>query len=98
MSRNLSRAIAVIGIDIGKNSFHVVGFDERGAIALRQKWSRDGRDRSPVRRSSKVVTSPPGWASCQSRCRPAIVQSSARYPSGATAIYAFSSCKQRGSC
>ena len=37
---NLHRAIAVIGIDIGKNSFHVVGLDERGAIALRQKWSR----------------------------------------------------------
>lgn len=32
--------IAVIGIDIGKNSFHVVGQDERGAIVLRQKWSR----------------------------------------------------------
>jgi transposase len=40
MSQDLSRAIAVIGIDIGKNSFHVVGLDERGAIALRQKWSR----------------------------------------------------------
>ena len=33
-------AIAVVGIDIGKNSFHVVGLDERGAIVLRQKWSR----------------------------------------------------------
>ncbi len=33
-------AIAVIGIDIGKNSFHVVGLDGRGAIVLRQKWSR----------------------------------------------------------
>ena len=32
--------IAVIGIDIGKNSFHVVGLDKRGAIVLRQKWSR----------------------------------------------------------
>jgi len=30
----------VIGIDIGKNSFHVVGLDQRGAIVLRQKWSR----------------------------------------------------------
>jgi hypothetical protein len=28
------------GIDIGKNSFHVVGFDQRGAIVLRQRWSR----------------------------------------------------------
>jgi transposase len=33
-------AVAVIGIDIGKNSFHVVGLDDRGAIVLRQKWSR----------------------------------------------------------
>jgi hypothetical protein len=29
-----------MGIDIGKNSFHVVGLDRRGAIMLRQKWSR----------------------------------------------------------
>jgi transposase len=33
-------AIAVVGIDIGKNSFHVVALDDRGAIVLRQKWSR----------------------------------------------------------
>jgi transposase len=32
--------VAVIGIDIGKNSFHVVGLDGDGAIVLRQKWSR----------------------------------------------------------
>ena len=31
---------ATIGIDIGKNSFDVVGLDQRGAIVLRQKWSR----------------------------------------------------------
>jgi hypothetical protein len=40
MSQNLNSAIAVIGIDIGKNSFHVVGQDQRGAIVLRQKWLR----------------------------------------------------------
>ena len=40
MSRPLSNAIAVIGIDIGKNSVHVVGQDDRGAIVLHQKWSR----------------------------------------------------------
>jgi hypothetical protein len=40
MSQKLNAAIAVIGIDIGKNSFHVVGHDQRGAIVLRQKWSR----------------------------------------------------------
>src|SRR5207247_9961660 len=31
---------AAIGIDIGKNSFHIVGQNKRGAIVLRQKWSR----------------------------------------------------------
>ena len=40
MFQNLNSAVAVIGIDIGKNSFHVVGLDDRGAIVLRQKWSR----------------------------------------------------------
>ena len=40
MSQKSNCAIAVIGIDIGKNSFHVVGHDQRGAIVLRQKWSR----------------------------------------------------------
>ena len=40
MSQKLNAAIVVVGIDIGKNSFHVVGHDERGAIVLRQKWSR----------------------------------------------------------
>src|SRR3974377_1109094 len=40
MSQKSNCAIAVIGIDIGKNSFHVMGHDRRGAIVLRQKWSR----------------------------------------------------------
>jgi transposase len=40
MSKKPESPIAVIGIDIGKNSFHIVGHDERGAIVLRQKWSR----------------------------------------------------------
>ena len=40
MSQTLNAAITVVGIDIGKNSFHIVGHDERGAIVLRQKWSR----------------------------------------------------------
>jgi hypothetical protein len=40
MSQTLKTAIAVVGIDIGKNSFHVVGLDQRGAIVLRRKWSR----------------------------------------------------------
>ena len=40
MSQSLNSAVAVIGIDIGKNSFHMGGLDNRGAIVLRQKWSR----------------------------------------------------------
>jgi predicted NBD/HSP70 family sugar kinase len=37
MSQILS-TVAVIGIDIGKNSLHVVGLDGDGAIVLRQKF------------------------------------------------------------
>jgi transposase len=40
MSEKLNSAITVIGIDIGKNSFHLVGLDKRSAIVLRQKWLR----------------------------------------------------------
>jgi transposase len=40
MPQTTNTAIAVIGIDIGKNSFHVVGHDARGAIVLQQKWLR----------------------------------------------------------
>ena len=36
MSQTLKTSVAVIGVDIGKNSFHVVGQDRRGAIVLRQ--------------------------------------------------------------
>ena len=35
-----NRKTATIGIDIGKNTFHLVGLDKRGAIVLRQKLSR----------------------------------------------------------
>jgi transposase len=40
MTETPETAVTVVGIDIGKNSFHVVGLDRRGAIVLRQKWSR----------------------------------------------------------
>jgi transposase len=40
MSQTLKTTIAVIGIDFGKNSFHVVGLDQCGTIVLRQRWSR----------------------------------------------------------
>src|SRR4029450_11701857 len=40
MSPTCQTGISVVGIHIGKNSFHVVGQDAQGAIVLRQKWSR----------------------------------------------------------
>jgi hypothetical protein len=42
MSQKLNSAIAVIGIDIGNNSFHLVGHDKRGEIVLRQKCLKTG--------------------------------------------------------
>jgi len=42
MSRQpTSSAIATIGIDIGKNTFHLVCFDRRGAIVQQLKTSRE---------------------------------------------------------
>ena len=40
MSNKSNPTVATMGVDIGTNSFHVVGLDQRGAIVLRQKWSR----------------------------------------------------------
>jgi hypothetical protein len=39
MSQKFDSTIAVVGVDIGKSSFHVVGQDDRGAIVLRQRWN-----------------------------------------------------------
>jgi hypothetical protein len=36
-----SDPVATIGLDIGKNTFHLVGLDQRGAIAMRIKVSRN---------------------------------------------------------
>jgi hypothetical protein len=41
MSQQLSTTIAVVGVDIGKNSFHVMGLDRRGTIVL--TFLRGGR-------------------------------------------------------
>jgi transposase len=37
--------VATIGIDIGKNTFHLVGLDQRGAIVLQMKVSRGQLER-----------------------------------------------------
>jgi hypothetical protein len=63
MAQTFNSAIAVVGIDIGKNSFHVVGHDERGAIVLRQKWSRGQVE-------TRFANMPP----CLSAWRPASVR------------------------
>ena len=39
-SRSTVRAVATIGIDMGKNTLHMVGLDSYGAIVLREKVSR----------------------------------------------------------
>jgi len=36
-----SDPITTIGLDIGKNTFHLIGLDKRGAIAMRIKISRN---------------------------------------------------------
>src|SRR5262249_59325659 len=38
--RRSSDPVATIGLDIGKTTFHLVGLDRRGAIALRTKVYR----------------------------------------------------------
>jgi transposase len=39
-----AEACRTIGIDIGKNTFHLIGLDKMGAIVLRQKLSRNQVD------------------------------------------------------
>lgn len=41
MIRNAPRDAAVYGVDLGKNVFHVVGLDDRGAVVQRAKFRRD---------------------------------------------------------
>ena len=67
MSQNLNSAVAVIGIDIGKNSFHVVGQDDRGAIGSAPNCSSSGVKRVICDRRHRVghhsassMTSSPG--------------------------------------
>ena len=39
-SQNTLETISTIGIDVGKNTFHLVGLDKRGSIVLQQKVTR----------------------------------------------------------
>jgi hypothetical protein len=51
MSQTANTAIAVIGIDIGKNSFHVVGHDARDAIDV----VRAGTKERPLARTKELT-------------------------------------------
>jgi transposase len=44
-SQKTTGIIATSGIDIGKNTFHLVCLDQRGVIVLQQKVSRDQLER-----------------------------------------------------
>ena len=50
-------AIAVVGIDIGKNSFYSVGFDQRRSIVLCQKC-RAARCRAARWRTASATNTP----------------------------------------
>ena len=39
-SQKTSETISTLGIDVGKNTFHLVGLDKRGVIVLQQKVTR----------------------------------------------------------
>ena len=52
MPRSTIRAVATVGIDMGKNTLHIIGLDSRGAIVLREKVSRG-------RISSRLANLPP---------------------------------------
>jgi transposase len=54
MSSTFTSTIATIGIDLGKNTFHLVGLDRRGAIVSQLKVSRSQLER-------RLVNVPPCW-------------------------------------
>jgi hypothetical protein len=51
--------ITTIGIDLGKNTFHLVGFDRRGVIILQQKVSRGQLERRLANIHRTVSTGSP---------------------------------------
>jgi hypothetical protein len=62
---NQLEAVATLGIGIGKNTFHLVGFDRKGAIALRQRLSRSQvlarlANMPPCLRAGRSTASNPG--------------------------------------
>ena len=62
MPRHSKDTVAILGIDIGKNTFHLVGLNKRGAIVLRQKLSRRQLD-------ARLANLPPCLIGNGSLCR-----------------------------
>ena len=71
MIRNAPRDAAVFGVDLGKNVFHIVGLDERGAIIQRVKFRRDALLTFFERATRTVVgwRRAPGRSGSPARCR-----------------------------
>ena len=57
----MSDVVTTVGIDIGKTTFHLIGFDGRGAIVLRQKVSRAQLER-------RFATLPPCLVGMEACC------------------------------
>ena len=65
MSRKATDRVTAIGIDIGKNSFHLIGLDAEGSIALRQKLSRG----QLLGHFANLPPCPTSWAERWRSCR-----------------------------
>jgi predicted NBD/HSP70 family sugar kinase len=74
----MSDVVTTVGIDIGKTTFHLIGFDGRGAIVLRQKVSRAQLERrfaalppclvGTWRPAAAPTTSAGSWPRSGTRC------------------------------
>ena len=71
MSHKTATVAHTIGIDTGKNTLHLIGLDDQGAIVVREKIA-PGPDRSPVRQCAALPDRNRGWhgdALCGSRAK-----------------------------
>jgi hypothetical protein len=93
MSSKSSPAVATMGIDIGKNSFHVIGLDARGAIALRQKWSRGQYPRKQPLRPLNAVAASAGRPEQENTSRTLLTHRPLQWLSSQTA--SFGQCAER---
>jgi hypothetical protein len=57
MPHHTKDTVAILGIDIGQNTFHLVGLNIRGAIVLRQKLSRRQLEARPAHRNKRSAGS-----------------------------------------